>query len=161
MAQGKNIKESILETEKKLALYKFVLEKCPDAKVHDSTGFNGFSSKSVNSNYTNYEFIHGYHSVYVVPYLELDFKYNDNLHKVRINSSPRSNRLVYLRYDSMVKGHVIKFSRLSFNLKNNNFKSDMLNDCRVRILEFIKDHPKYQIDYRHLEPRLKKLIMFT
>lgn len=161
MAQGKTIKESIVEAERKLALYKFVLEKCPDAKVHDSSGFNGFSSKSVNANYTNFEFINGYHSIYVVPYLELDFKHNDGAYKVRINSSPRSNRLVYLRYDSLAKSHVIKFSRLSFNLKNNNFKTDMLNECRVKILQFIKDHSKYSIDYKHLEPRLKKLIMFT
>jgi hypothetical protein len=96
-----------------------------------------------------------------VPFLELNFEYNGVVEKIRVNSSPRSNRLVYIRYDRVSKNKLINFSRLSVNLKNNNFKDDMLNACRVKILEFIKEHPGYQLDTKHLEPRLKKLLLFT
>jgi hypothetical protein len=37
----------------------------------------------------------------------------------------------------------------------------MLNACRAEIMSFIKTHPKYQMDDKHLEPRLKRLLAFV
>jgi hypothetical protein len=157
----KTILEGIEDLEKRLAAYKFVNDNIPDAKIHSSYSYHGFSAKSVNSSYTGFDFVKGYEALWVIPYLELDFEYNDKSEPIRINSSPRSSRLVYASYDRMHKQKVIKFSRLNINLKNNNFKEDMLNACRVKILEFIKERPGYKLDSKHLEPRLKKLLMFT
>lgn len=161
MGQPKTIDKAIVDAEKGLAVYRFVKQNIPDAKVHYTPYYHGFSAKSVNTNYSNFDFIKGHNVLFVVPFLELDFEYNSVLEKIRINSSPRSNRLVYVRYDRINRQRTIKFSRLSINLKNNNFKEDMLNACRVKILDFIKEHPNHQLDTKHLEPKLKKLLLFT
>lgn len=161
MGQPKLLNQAILDLEKTIAVYKFVKEQVPDARVHSTSYYHGFSAKSVNANYTNFEFIKGYNTMFVVPYKELDFDYNGTIEKIRINSSPRSNRLVYTAYSRLERQTTIKFSRLKFNLKNNNFKEDMLSACRLKILEFIQEHPGYKLDTKHLEPRLKKLLLFT
>lgn len=157
----KSISEGIENLEKTLAIYKFVEKHVPDAKLHGNQYFSGFSSKSVNLNYTGFEFVKGYSAMWVVAYLELPFEYNGKIETVRINSSPRSNRLVYVTYDRYSKSRIIKFSRLNINLKNNNFKDDMLNACRIKILDFIKERPGFKLDTKHLEPKLKKLLLFT
>ena len=159
MKKKTSINDLIFDLEKKLALCKFILNQVPDAKVHNYG--HGFSAKSVNLNYTNFEFIQGYNTIYVVPYLELIFEYNGSSQKVRINSSPRSSRLAYVTYDLGRKGYVLKFSKLAVNLKKNKFKEDMLNDCRIQILNFIKKYPNHTVDYSHLDPKLKKLLCFT
>lgn len=161
MGKPKNVDEAILDAEKTLQIFNFVKSKVPDAKVHFTTYYNGFSAKSVNSSYTNFDFIKGYNVLFVVPFLELNFEYNGACEKIKINSSPRSSRLVNIYFDQLSKNRVISFSRLSINLKNNNFKGEMINECRIKILEFIKEHPGCGLDTKHLEPRLKKLLLFT
>lgn len=161
MGLPKPISKAIEDAEKVLATLNFVKDKIPDAKFHQTNYYKGFSAKSVNANYTNFEFIKGFNALYVVPFIELDFEYNGNMEKIRINSSPRSNRLIYITYSREHKQRVINFSRLNLNLKNNNFKDDMLNACRIKILDFIKDHPEHKLNQKHLEPRLKKLLLFT
>ena len=160
MAQPKEISQAIKDLEKKVEIYKFVLEKIPDTKVHNTKEYEGFSSKTVNSIYTKFEFVEAYSSLYVIPYIELDFLYNDKIEKIRVNSSPRINRLAYMRYSRGIKKS-INFSRLNFNLKNNKFKEDMINACHSRILAFIQKHPGCQINDKYLDTRLKKLLLFT
>ena len=109
----------------------------------------------------NFEFVKGYHTLFVVPFVELEYEYNGLKDYVRVNSSPRSSRLVYISYDRNLKQKVIRFARLKINLKNNNFRDDMLNACRAKILEFIKEHPDCKLDTKHLEPKLKNLLLFT
>lgn len=161
MGQPKSILKAIYDIEKILATCKFVQNNVPDARFHQTNYYHGFSAKSVNSNYTNFEFIKGFNCLYVVPYIELNFEYQGVSEKIRINSSPRSNRLIYITYSREHKQRMINFSRLNLNLKNNHFKNDMLNACRIKILEFIKEHPQYKLNQKHLEPRLKKLLLFT
>jgi hypothetical protein len=161
MGQPKNIDQAIIDLEKSLFIYKFVKEKIPDAKVHNTQYYHGFSARTVNSNYTNFEFVKGYHTLFVVPFVELEYEYNGLQDYVRVNSSPRSSRLVYISYDRNLKQKVIRFARLKINLKNNNFRDDMLNACRAKILEFIKEHPDCKLDTKHLEPKLKNLLLFT
>jgi hypothetical protein len=55
----------------------------------------------------------------------------------------------------------INFSRLSFNLRKNNFKDDILNECQTKIIEFIRANPGAAVNDKHLDPRLKKLLAFT
>lgn len=158
----RNIHESIEDLEKKLAMCKFVKECLPDAKLHTNQFVTfGFSSKTVNKNYTKFDFVKTPNALYVVPYIELDFEYNGELEKVRVNSSPRSNRLAYVSWSSDYRSRVIKFSNIRLNLKTNKFKEDMLNACRLQIVNFIQNNREYKLDQKNLDPRLKKLLLFT
>ncbi len=163
MQNKKDIDGVIYDLEKSLAIHNFVKNTIPDVKVFylKRNKFQGFISRHVNLHYTNFEFLDRYQKVYVLPYMELDFPYKDTLEKVRIYSSPRVNRLVYIKYNYSKKKQIICFSRLSINMKNNKFKLDMLNACRLKILDFIKQYPNADLDQTHLEPRLQKLLALT
>lgn len=161
-------KRPLLEAKKDIdftsARYKAILEKFPDATITESWGYgresiSTFSSKQVNTNYTKLNFEPGYRGIVAIPYCEVSFTHDDTEHVVKIHSIPKSSRLVYIPW----REKIIKFSRLSFNLKNNQFsiKDEMLNECRVQIMQFIQAHPGYKLDEKYLEPRLKKLLMFT
>jgi hypothetical protein len=133
----------------------------PDARTHYSSS-GDFLAKSVNQQYTKWEFYRHDSGVWVSPYCEINFTFNDKTEVIKVYSSPRQNRLVYLTYPwRRDEPRTIKFSRLSLNLKNNHFKDDMLNACRIEIMEFVKKNAKYPMDSKHLEPRLKKLLAFT
>lgn len=154
------VKDYIADLETELAKQKAVFAIFPDAKTHYSkTG--EFTSKSVNQKYTNFDFFRCDSGVWVLPYCEVKIPINDKFEIVRVYSSPKTNRLVYLSYSWRDKSSIIKFSRLAFNLKNNHFKDDMLNACRVEIMDFVKKNSKFKMDDKHLEPRLKKLLIFT
>ena len=160
MSYLKKIDQIIEDTERKLALLHFVKQNVPDVKVHNGK-YCRFTAKSVNSTYNNFDFITTHNGLYVTPYIQLNFEYDGKVEKIKISSSPRTNRLAYHQYNYRTKTRTIKFSRLLFNLKNNNFKEDMLNACQIKILDFIKQRPDSKLDQKHLSPRLKKLLLFT
>lgn len=154
------------EIDLTLAKYKAVLAKFPDAIITESWGYRNvysshFSSKAVNTQYTKLSFENGYGGIVAVPYCEVALIHDNKDYVVKVNSIPKSSRLVYTSWRDKEK--TIRFSRLSFNLKNNEFiiRDDMLNECRVQIMQFIQTHPGYKLDEKHLEPRLKKLLLFT
>lgn len=160
MSRSRLITDTVKELEYTLAKQRAVQAVFPDAKVHH---YLGFTSKSVNQNYTKFEFQRRSYGLYVLPYAEVDFTWNDTKEVIKIHSSPRANKLVYTSWrKSPVNGkRVMKFARVAINMKNNAFKDDMLNACRAEIMNFIKDNPGYHMDDKHLEPRLKKLLIFT
>ena len=158
MTRSRLIKDTIQELEYDLAKQKAVQTQFPDAKVHY---YAGFQSKLVNRNYTKFEFERRAKGLFVVPYCEVNFTFNDRTEIVKVYSQPKANRLVYLSWNVDIRNYVMKFSRIAINLKNNEFKNDMLNSCRAEIMSFIKNNPRYKMDDKHLEPRLKKLLVFT
>ncbi len=158
MARARLISDTIKELEYELAKQKAVQAVFPNAKVHY---YAGFQSKLVNQNYTKFEFERRSYGLFVLPYCEVEFTFNDKTEKVKVYSQPKANRLVYLSWNVDIRNYVMKFSRIAINLKNNEFKNDMLNSCRAEIMSFIKNNPKYKMDDKHLEPRLKKLLVFT
>jgi hypothetical protein len=163
MQNRKSIESVIYDLEKSLAIHNYVKQHIPNVLVQyvKRNNFHGFISKHVNSYYTNFDFLDRYQKVYVSPYLELNFDYNGQEEKVRVYSSPRLSRLVYMKYSYAKKKQIICFSRLAINFKNNNFKMDMLNACRLKILDFIQKYPSAELDQTHLDSRLKKLIALT
>jgi hypothetical protein len=163
MVNKNNIDEVIVSLEKEIAIHKFVKEKVPGVYIQTlkKKGSKGFVSKHINKNYSGLEFVSNSHKISVMPYLELDFEYNNLSEKIRVYSVPRRNRLAYMRYDYLRKKSFISFSRLSINMKNNNFRDEILNECRIKILNFIKQNPKAELDQKHLDPKLKKLLAFT
>lgn len=162
MHYAKEISLAIKDLERSVDLYKYVQEKIPNVKVHFSKNSkkHTFFSRHVNSNYTNFEFIQSNNTVWVSPYIDLPFEYEDKTERVKIYSAPKRSKLVYTKYNYLKRKSVIAFSRLAINFKNNNFKDDMLNACRLKILDFINKYPKIELDQTHLDPKLSKLLMF-
>ena len=154
------IKDTVQDLEYQLAKHKAVQDKFPQAKVNC---LGEFQSRIVNQNYTKFEFEirDKGKGLYVLPYCEVDFTYGDRTEIIKIHSMPKFNRLAYVQWSIDLRAHVISFSRLTINLKNNDFKEVMLNHCRAEIMSFIKNNPGYKLDDRHLEPRLKRLLVFT
>jgi hypothetical protein len=160
LARHKSLTQTIKETQHTLAKYEAVIKVFPDAKIHETYTPHSFSSKEVNQNYTKLKFETKYSRLIVMPYSEIEFEFDGKVETITVHSSPKYNRLAYIPW-MRSKEKVIRFSRVAFNLKNNKFKDEMMNDCRVAIMNFIKDNPGHQLDQKHLEPRLKKLLLFT
>lgn len=160
MSKPRPIVDLVKETEYTLAKYKAVHAAFPDARCNYYVEFN---DKSVNQKYTQYSFEKSYNGLYVIPYCEVQLEHDGKEEIIKVHSQPRRNKLVHLtwRTDPTSKKRIMKFARVSINMKNNNFKEEMLNSCKAEIMLFVKDHPGYHLDTKHLEPRLKKLLLFT
>lgn len=162
MSKSKDLTLVIKETEKTLAKYNAVLKAFPDAKFREGYFPPRFSSKEVNQKYNKLTFSGDYRTLRVMPFCELAFEWEGKEETIIVNSSPKYSRLAYIPWRRQSGNQqVIRFSRLAINLKNNNFKDDMMNDCRVHIMKFIQDNPKCKLDEKYLEPRLKKLLIFS
>ncbi|SRR5713101_3074260 len=156
-----SIDDLINDYEYSLAKLQFVKSHYPDVKV---SGGYLFSSKTVNSTYTKWDFDkNAWSGLRVVPYNELTFSHNGEDKIIRVHSSPKYNRLAYFGYKRVGDKHVktLRFGRVAINFKTNNFKEEMLNSCRAEIMKFVSENPKCELDTKHLEPRLKKLLAFT
>jgi hypothetical protein len=156
--RSRQLTDTVKELEYELAKHQAVVKDFPNAKIHYLTGFQ---SKDVNQNYTGFSFNKFPYGVWVVPYCEVKLDFDGKTEMVKVHSCPKANRLVYLGWNRKTADSIIKFSRIAINFKNNQFKDDMLNACRAEIMSFIKTHPKYQMDDKHLEPRLKRLLAFV
>lgn len=162
---AKIIGEVVSNLETHLDMLKFVKSHFPDAKmtlpymttIYDKIWKPNFNSKSVNLVYEKFIFQTQYQTLYVIPYVELT--YNDEI--IKVHSAPQKSRLAYINYVRTGLKRTIRFSRLAINMKNNNFKDDLLNEARVEIVNFIKANPDCNLDTKHLEPRLKKLLAFA
>lgn len=176
----KDISLCVNEYEYFLARYKFVQSHFPDAKAINSydpsasrrTHNIEFLSKSVNTNYTDVKFITKYNTLYIAPVVTLSFSHIMNgiekIEDIVIGSSPKINRLAYIKYYSNAKGSgkpayqsKIAFSRFMFNMKKYNFNESIFNSCRSAIMQFIQENSGIPMDDKHLEPRLKKLLIYT
>ncbi len=160
MTRSRAISEFVNETEHTLAKYQAVQKEFPNAKVNM---YLEFGDRKVNQLYTNFTFERNWNGLFVVPYCEVSFEHKGQEETVKVHSTPRRNKLVHLTYDTdpISKKRIMKFARMAINLKNNHFKDDMLNSCKAEIMNFIKDNPGFQLDTKYLEPRLKKLLLFT
>jgi hypothetical protein len=159
MATPKLISHIITNTERSLAKYKAVQEEFPNSVMNT---YYEFIDKTVNQKYTNFYFEKSYNGLYVLPYCEVNFTFEDKEESVKIHSSPKRNKLVHLTWnrDPFSKKRIMKFSRMAINLKTNNFKNEMINSCKTQIMTFVKANPDYHLDTNHLDERLKKLLLF-
>jgi hypothetical protein len=158
MTRADPISEDIKKLEKRIAKYKAVHAAFPDARI---TSYEDFYSKTVNSTYTSYSFIRAYNGLYVCPFSEVAYTYDGQEEYVKVHSSPKSSKLVHLTWErTPTNKKIMRFARFAFNQKNHNFKEEMLNACKAEIMDFIKENPGYHLDTKHLEPRLKKLLLF-
>jgi hypothetical protein len=154
----KNVKDAVFYLSYELAKHSAVLENYPDATVHY---YKGFQSKAVNKVWSGYEFTKSNWGVWISFFYELPFTFDGKSEMVRIFASPRSNRVAYLGW--LPQGKIVRFSRTTFNLKNNKFVTSekLLTDIKMEITAFIKLNAKYPIDDKHLDPRIKKMLSFV
>ena len=166
----KNIDKIVSDYEYWLAKYKFIQEKYPGCNVHQFYHPITFSSKLVNPKYTKFNISKGYNTLFIEPYLEEEFEYNGNKEIIQVFSSPRRNRLAHItlpksksnpkRKDWGAKRTII-FTKFKSNLGNRNMSDDCWNECRAAIMNFIKDNPNTILDSKHLDPSLKRLLIFN
>ena len=158
MKKKKSIGDVISHYEISLAELKAVKEVFPDANFHsDET----ISDKTVNKNYTHFDFIDQYQNLYVMPYHLIKFTHDGNEYQTKVHSIPRRNILARVGWRRNHEGkRTLSFSRLNINMKTHAFKDDMFNDCKAQIMTFVKKNEDCALDTTHLDPRLKKLITF-
>jgi len=175
--KSKLVSDCIDNQEYLLAKLKFVNLYFPDAKYHHdyypyykriATGLPSlnlsFSSKLVNTNYNSLDFVTKYSTLYVAPIHKLTFSYTQKgevkTEEIIVHSAPKLNRLAYTAWQGGPKGKEIRFSRFTFNMKGHEFDEEIFNSCRGAIMKFIQQNPGLPINEKHLEPKLKKLLVF-
>lgn len=158
MNKKKSIGEVISKTELSLAELKAVKEIFPEANFH---GDETLSDKSVNKNYTGFDFTKHYSNLYVMPYHLIKFTFDGQDYETKVHSIPRKNILARMSWRRHADNkRTISFSRLNINMKAHAFKEDMFNSCKAEIMSFVKEHEDCVLDTTHLDPRLKKLLTF-
>lgn len=156
------ITEELLKSkERELEKYKFVNKNFPGAEIIPMRRETRFASKLVNSNCTDFDFRETHNSLFVIPYFKLIFKFEDKEEVIKVHSIPKMSRLAYIPWRRLNKKRIMKFSKLAFNIKRNNFTEAMLTTCKVRIMKFIQSKDDCEMDTKHLDPRLKKLLTFS
>ena len=157
MSRTKTLSLFVSDLDYNLAKHQFILSKYPDAIIN---AYGEILSKTINSSYNKFNFVEEYRRVYVQPYCELEFSFKDKTELIKIYSKPQKVRLVYINYDYKQMKYTMKFSRLKINMKSNNFKETMLEECKKQIIQFIKKNQWIEMDTKHLDPRLKQLLSF-
>lgn len=166
----KKITDKISDLEYWLAKYQFVQEKFPGAMVHDFYSPVTFSSPLVNPQYTNFTISTGYHTLFIEPYMEIEWEHKGNKEMLKIHTSPRRNRLAHIVYprkssDPKAKDFrakkIIKFTKFRINMGNRNLNDKCWHECRAAIMKYIQDNPGLTLDTKHLDPSLQKLMAFT
>lgn len=167
-----DIETCIKDQEYNLAKFKFVQSNFPNAKIYKNydplsrRSYNvQFISKSVNNNYSKLDFFEHYQTLYAVPTAVLHFSFIqgdvEKKEEIIIGGIPKLNKLASIRYDYENKDKKIVFSRFVYNMKKHDFEDSIFNSCRSAIMKFVQSHPGIQLDGKHLETRLKKLLIFT
>jgi len=168
MGKSNTLQDAIPDLEYVAAKYKYVLENIPDCIIQKV--FHGyitkspiFAAKSINQSYTDLDFFCNKNIAAVVPYSKLPFTYKDKTEDIIIHSLPKKSTLAKITFDRVGGTYIrtLRFSRLSFNMKNNNFDEKMLNQCHTNIIKFMKMNTDAKVDMKHLEPRLKKILVFS
>lgn len=162
---SKKVNEKIKSLEYSLAKLRFVQSHFPDVTFSQSYGNKDvllFNAKSVNNSFTKFNFRKDSWNLTLVPYSELSFIYDGKEEIIRVSSSPQNIKLITLSYRTNSDGkRIMKFHKFTTNLKKNNFKEDIFNACRAEIMKVIQDNQGFHLDTKNLEPRLKKLLVFT
>lgn len=115
--------------------YEFVLSKFPDAVIYhynnDLEWKTGFRSKSVNLNFTNYEFDD--HPLYLRVKFWHELIFNNKI--IIVTAFPESSNLI--KNDK--NKYELKFSTFFNSRKVAMSNKNFFNDCRVRILNIINN----------------------
>lgn len=167
MKNLRSLKDELKEVKYKQAKYELILSKFPDAKAFEVNQNREwktqFKSKSVNKIYNNYYFENKYSDLDLYPLYEMEFEFMGKSEIIQISSIPSKLNIIKLSYRREAGDYIniIKFSTFFKRYKANKFSDKFLNDCRIKILEYIKNNPKYELDTKNIDPRVKKLLIFS
>lgn len=167
MTKSKPIQEKIDQFEYNLAKYKFIQSLFPDVCTFTETfPFTccGFKSNLINKKEAKFKF-NTYNNLVASMYNEITFEFNNKTEIIQIFSIPRQMTLakkqtVIVRVEKFAGSYerVIKFCRLPSTII---FGEEFIKECSIQILNYIKINNKYRLDTKNLDPKLKKLIVFT
>ncbi len=149
-----------------IAKCKFVKSVYPDVKVTIWKNPYGkdyfkFTSKTVNTNCSKHEVVNYYLELKLNLVSELEFNYNGESEVIKVFSDPEAFPLAKAgryRRNGVRESYIVFYK---FDKKDIILTDEILNDCKIKIMKFIKDHPGYKLDTKYLNPRLKKLLIFS
>lgn len=167
--------ESIADLNKRIKNLNYSIAKCefvksvfPDVKINVSKSIEGkdwfkFSSKTVNTSYTNYDIEKYYKTINLSLFSELEFVYDGKSEPIKVFSDPEKIKLAkasnYRRNGE--RGKYIIFYQFSFSKHIRPLKDEALNKCRNEVMKFIKTYSDYKLDTKNMDSRLKKLLVFA
>lgn len=160
MARILDVNDTINSLEYNLSKLKFVQENFPKVKLQADIEENFiFSSKLVNSNFSDFKIVSGTYDIKLLVYKMLEFEYNGNTEIVVINSIPKSCKIVDVYFkDSKL---IVKIHKPIFKSKNKDIYKQVSNECDLAILEFAKEHPSAKFDETITNSRVEKLLILS
>src|SRR5208282_4857253 len=143
----KLVKEKVSDLELELALKKAVFNKFPDATV---TTRDEYYSKLVNRHYNKFTFETSSYGVSLKLRYELEVEHDKQTYIIDIlGTANQSYRIVSLGSTDPKRPYTydcIRFADFIKEFKKHKVRDDILNECRIEILSFIKKNPKYKLD---------------
>lgn len=169
MARILNVEEEVTRLEYDLARIKLVRDTFPKFKLQINSRNKKylFSDMSVKRLFTDIE-VHSYGSMVSYSLVtKLELKTLSGTEEVIVHAIPGYQNLISIKYDYNKRnadntnwaGSIV-CSPL-FTCKDKERKKKAQSTFRVAILDFIKANPGYPLDEANLDPRIKKLLIFT
>jgi hypothetical protein len=172
-----NVDETIADLEFQASKLSFLKNRYPDLKLKaNKNGPWEFSSKLVNKNFTKFKFspyIYGYYSYVVFKVFdELEFEHNGTKAKLIVSSMPLTSRFIELvseAYEDANGKHIppekrnyqICFSDLKFKNVHKDIQEQVNDQALLVALDFVNKHTFAKVNPTGLDPRFKKLLIFS
>ena len=154
----KFLKEAIEITEYKLELQKAIYKQFPDAKTNT---YERYYAKSVNQTYNGFSFTNRDWSLSLNLYYEMPFSHNGKDELIKVDASPYSNDLVWAGWGHISKKYdTMRFVDFNSKFLKNKVRLDVVPDCQLEIVKWMRQHPQYKFDSNLLDKRIKELITF-
>ena len=166
MARIIDIDETIDEWDFDLAKLRLVKAKFPKVKLQIDTKTREFyfSDKSVSKDFTHFEFSEWDSAIHISAHQKIEFTHNDMTEEIIVSSIPKSTCLIHITWDYVNPKRTpdtIAFEKARFSTKNKDLQKKFYNDCSLKVLSFIKNHPDAILDKTNIDPRLEKLLIFS
>ena len=166
--KNSDINELIKQTSSEIQQKQFELAKLKhlQAIYPDIKYFRGiFSTKQVNENYDEVLIESTYSGLELKAYKKIEFKYGELITETKVFSSPYINKIAVISYEYDYVKHTskskIKFTRYCQTFKSKKFDSIVLKKVRESTIQFLDQHKNYIIDDTNLDPKLKKILLFS
>ena len=161
----KPLKTKIEELEAAAGHLKNIIQQFPDASINSDGSIH---SAMVNQCYNETTFTNTRYYLYMQLFYNHSYALNNKEHSIRIYSkNKQSYRLLSIGFDftngkDKKTTYTINFADYVKDFKKHKVREGtLIDDCRNEIIAFIKNNPNYKINETNLEPRLKKLLIFS
>jgi len=155
--QCTSIEESINYLEQELKALNFLSSKYKDLQMNYD---NSFSSKLVNSTYTNLNFIDRGYLVATASIIE-KIEFNGIVKEYKIYTIPRELLICRLEFNKETNSYDIAFPKIRTNIKTNKFRPELYKEAKIKIIEFISKNSGRKINDKNLDEQIKNLLIFS